>query len=208
MGNYTKNPTGVAVDSSGTVYFSMPYLNELVKVPKTTSVYQTQTNVILKGVSFPVALAMDGNSNLYVLDTGNNQVVMLPWTGTGFGSQITVASGFNAPGGMTLDGSGNLYVADTGNDRVVKIDLSTPAAMTFANTYLGSTSEDSAQAARVENVGNQPLVLSAVSYPEDFPEDAGSANLCAAGDSVSPGNACELAVELTPVAVGSPLRKW
>jgi sugar lactone lactonase YvrE len=206
MGNYVKNPMGVAVDGSGNLYFTMSYMNELVEITWSGSAYDQQNkNVQLKGVSFPTALASDGNSNLYVLDTDNNRVVMLPWTGAGFGQQITVASGFNAPGGMTLDGNGNLYVADTGNNQVVKIDLSVPAAMNFANTYLGSTSEDSARVALVENVGNLPLVLSAVGYPPDFPEGTGTANSCAAGTSVNPGNNCELAVDFTPLTVGSPL---
>ena len=197
LGNYTKNPAGVAVDGSGNVYFTMPYLNRVAVVPWSGGRYQPQANVTIK-VSFPSAIVVDGNSNLYVLDTGNNRVVMLPWTGNGFGAQITVASGFNAPGGLAVDASGNLYVADTGNNQVVKVDLSSPGAMRFDQTYLGSTSDDSTQLELVENIGSLPFSITSVNYPADFPEEPGASNTCGTGQSLPPGNMCQLAVNFTP----------
>jgi len=205
LGNYRKNPMGIGVDPAGNAYFTMPYQNTVVEVPWAAGRYQNQINLNLNGVSFPSVVAADANSNLYVLDTGNNRVLMLPWSSNGFGSQITVASGLNDPQGMTLDGNGNLYIADTGNNRVVKIDLSTPAVVGFAPTYLGSTSADSARSELVENLGNQPLTISSVSYASDFPEDPGSANPCMANELLNSGSSCELAIDFTPRAEGDPL---
>jgi len=200
LGSYHKNPAGIAVDTSGNVYFTMPYQNIVAEVPWSGNRYQPQISLPLNKVSFPSAIVVDGNSNLYILDTGNNRVIMLPWTGSEFGAQITVASGFNAPVGLTVDASGNLYVADTGNNQIVKIDLSAPGAMTFDQTYLGSTSDDSAQIEVVENIGNLPFSLTSISYPGDFPEEPGAGNACGAGQLLNPGNGCQLAVDFTPQA--------
>lgn len=200
LGSYHKNPAGIAVDTSGNVYFTMPYQNIVAEVPWSGSRYQPQISLPLSNVSSPSAIVVDGNSNLYILDTGNNRVIMLPWTGSEFGAQITVASGFNAPVGLTVDASGNLYVADTGNNQIVKIDLSAPGPMTFDQTFLGSTSDDSAQIELVENIGNLPFSLTSISYPGDFPEEAGVGNACGVGQSLSPGYGCQLAVNFTPQA--------
>jgi len=204
IGSYSRIPMGVAVDASGDVYFTETYMNDLVEVPFSDGVYLAEIPIAVAPVSQPTVVAVDGNSNLYLLDAGNNRVLMLPWTGVTFGPKIIVASGFNAPGGMALDGAGNLYVADTGNNRVVKIDLSMPAEMSFATTYVGSTSEDSAHVALVESMGNQPLVLSAVTYPADFPASASAANPCVVGTSLSFGSGCDLAIDFTPAELGSP----
>lgn len=198
LGSYRQNPSGITVDAYGNVYFTMPYVNAVAEVPWSGSRYLPQISVQLNKLSFPTAIVADGNSNLYVLDTGNNRVVMLPWMGSRFGPQITVASGFNAAVGMTVDANGNLYVADTGNNQVVKIDLSAPGAMNFAQTYLGSTSDDSAQIEIVENIGNLSFALTSVSYPGDFPEEPGAGNSCGVGQSLSPGSGCQLPVNFTP----------
>lgn len=204
-GNYFILPTGVAVDTTGNIYFTMPYENDVTEIPWIGGRFQPQLNLISKGLSFPAALATDGNSNLFILDSGNNRVVMLPWTGTTYGAAVVVASGLNAPMGMALDGQGNLYVADTGNNQVVKVDLSTPGPLTFDNTYLGSTSADSAQLATVQNTGNLPLTISAVIYPTDFPQPSGAANVCAAGQQLAAGEGCKLPINFTPQVVGLPL---
>ena len=197
LGSICRNPAGVAVDGNGNVYFTMPYFNTVALLRWSGNRYQPQVSLPVK-TSFPSAVVADSNSNLYILDTGNNRVVMLPWMGSGFGEQVTVASGFNAPSGLAVDASGNLYVADTGNNQVVKVDLSSPAAMNFDQTYLGSTSGDSAQIELVENIGNIPFSLTSVNYPIDFPEEPGAGNACGTGQSLSPGNMCQLAVNFTP----------
>ena len=205
VGNYHKSPIGIAIDGNGTVYFSDPYQNQLAQVPWTGTKYSLQTNVPNFQTSFPSAIAVDGNTNLYILDTVENKVLLLPWQGTGFGQQITVAEGFNAPSGLAVDGNGNLYVADTGNNQVVKIQLSVPAPLSFAQTYVGSTSTDSAKITTIQNIGNEALSFSSITFPADFPESAGTANACAGNTTLDAGKSCELAIDFTPAAIGSPL---
>ena len=71
-------------------------------------------------LSGPSGVAVDGQGNVYISDTGNNRVVELPWTGSGYGTQIVVPiNGLVNPMGLTIDGAGNLYVASNGNDKVI-----------------------------------------------------------------------------------------
>jgi sugar lactone lactonase YvrE len=205
LGNYHRTPVGIAVNGAGTVFFSDPYQNTVSYVQWNGTEYLIETLLRNLVVSQPTALAVDSNSNLYILDTGNNRVVMLPWNGTEFGNQITLASGFDAPVGMAIDSAGSLYIADTGNNQIVKITQSIPAAMNFANAYLGSTSADSAKVTLVENIGNQTLSLSTVNYPTDFPEVGEAADLCEGDTILGFGESCELAVDFTPQSIGSPL---
>ena len=205
LGNYHRSPTGIAVDGQGNVYFSDPYQNTIAELRSSGTTYLIEIDLSSLQVSFPAALAVDGNSNLYILDSGNNRVIMLPWSGTGFGKQITVASGLNDPSGIAIGPSGQLMVADTGNNQIVEIDPSAPSTLSFANAYLGSTSADSAHVALVENVGNEPLSVATVTYPADFPESAGVVSPCMDSFSLNPGQWCKLAVNFTPLAVGSPL---
>ncbi len=211
-GNYRRLPVGVAVAPNGNLFFAEPYINNLIELPYSGTGYtgfNIQVYLHLEGANFPSAVAIDGNNNMYVLDSNNNRVVLFPWTGSGFGTQITVATGFNSPMGMTLDLQGNLYIADTGNNQVVKMNLSLPGSLNFADTYLGSTSADSARTVILANVGNQPLNLTSVSYPTDFPQPTSafgqSSTLCTGQSSVLPGYPCSLPVSFTPTQAGSPL---
>lgn len=79
-------------------------------------------------LSSPRGIAVDGYTNIYVADTGNNRIVKahqfggtatdnivyVPSTATFAGTKL------NGPTGLAIDGAQNLYIADTGNNRVVE----------------------------------------------------------------------------------------
>jgi sugar lactone lactonase YvrE len=203
IGNYVKMPMGVGVDNAGNAFFSMPYQNDLIEIPWASGQYQPQRIVSNSQVSFPTSIVTDGNGNVYLLDSGNNRVLMYPATAAGPGSPITVASGFNAPIGMAIDAGNNLYVADSGNNRIVRINLSQPAPHSFLSTYVSTTSQDSAQYTTVQNTGNVNASVVSVAYPSDFPENGSATSACASGAALSPGSGCTLAINFTPQAVGS-----
>jgi sugar lactone lactonase YvrE len=205
-GSETKMPMGIAVDNAGDILFSRAYRNDLIWLPLQAGVFQNQVTITTSHLSFPTALVTDGNSNLYLLDSGNNRVVMYPWTSSGYGAQMTIATGFNNPAGMTIDGKNNLYIADSGNNRIVKITLSQPSLISFQSTYVSTISADSAQYLVAQNTGNLPLGIPSLSYAFDFPEDPASTSACTPGSTLAPGAGCTLAIDFSPQSVG-PLKE-
>ena len=76
----------------------------------------------------PSALALDGDGNLYVADTGNHAIrkvtpqgvvsTLAGGGGPGFRDGPARQALFNGPIGVAVDGAGRVYVADTYNDRI------------------------------------------------------------------------------------------
>lgn len=94
----------------------------------------------------PTGLAMDGDGNLYIADTGNHTIRKVDTNGfvTTFAGVPTVgglADGtaaqalFNAPEALAFDSARNLYVADTGNGAIRKI---TPAGVVSTLAVVGN----------------------------------------------------------------------
>jgi hypothetical protein len=81
---------------------------------------------------------------------------------------------------------------------VVKLDYADPPALSFEYAPVGSTSSDSPQTVEAINIGSQPLIITGLSYPVDFPEAAGDANPCTGSTVLSPGLSCDLPVQFTP----------
>ena len=63
--------------------------------------------------------AVDGASDIYVVDYANSQIIELS-AGTLTQSTV-VSSGLSNPTALALDGAGNLYISDTGNSRVLMV---------------------------------------------------------------------------------------
>jgi uncharacterized protein (TIGR03663 family) len=75
--------------------------------------------------SDPKDLAVDGQGQIYVLDTGNSRVQVFGADGQflrTWGSQGAGPSQFQEPWGIAVDQAGDVYVADTWNHRIQKFD--------------------------------------------------------------------------------------
>ncbi|WP_434756378.1 S-layer homology domain-containing protein [Paenibacillus amylolyticus] len=140
-----KNPTGVAVDSSGNVYIADSGNNGIRKVDKEgkistlagtgTAGYSgdggAATSTQLKN---PYGVAVDNSGNVYIADSGNNGIRKVDKEGkistlagngisgySGDGGAATLAQLKN-PTGVAVDSSGNVYIADSGNNGIRKVD--------------------------------------------------------------------------------------
>ncbi len=136
-------PTGVAVDSSGTVYFADSNNNRIRKLSGSTVSTVAGNGLLSRSgdggaaisaqLNAPLGVALDTQGNLYIADTSNNQVrkvtpagviSTIAGTGTagsaGDGNAATAAQ-LNAPQGLAVDSAGALYIADVQNHKVRKV---------------------------------------------------------------------------------------
>jgi sugar lactone lactonase YvrE len=126
----TTDPAGVAVDTSGNVFFS-----EGTAV-KRWAAATGAVSALFTGTA-PKGLATDAAGNLYAVDAGSGTV--RKWTAsTAAVSTISGFTGLSAPQGIAVDTAGDIYVADTGNHRIQKWDGATSSVTTLVATGLSS----------------------------------------------------------------------
>jgi uncharacterized repeat protein (TIGR01451 family) len=142
------DPSAVAVDGSGNVYYADTHQYRVRRVDGTTGAITTVAGTGVAGgglvgpgasvpVSYPSAVAVDAAGNLFIAEgaairrvDANTGILTSVAGGNGGGY-----SGDGGPAGnaqlsfnisaLSLDGNGNLYIADSGNSRVRKINLAT-----------------------------------------------------------------------------------
>jgi uncharacterized protein (TIGR03663 family) len=88
----------------------------------------------------PSGVAVDGEGNLYVLDSGNARIQKFAPDGRPLKATGDVGSGegeFNQPADLAIDAEGDVYVIDTWNHRVQKFD----ADLTFITAWGGPTKD-------------------------------------------------------------------
>jgi uncharacterized protein (TIGR03437 family) len=145
------NPTGVAVDGSGNIYFAdttynlIPAMNNRVRMVSPNGIISTVAGNGTFGASGdggpaigaqlanPAGIAIDAAGNLYVADTQDNRVRKVSANGiisTVAGNGTIGFSGDNGPAvgaqlsypnAVAVDGSGNLFIADAVNNRIRKV---------------------------------------------------------------------------------------
>ncbi len=103
----------------------------------------------------PQSVALDGDGNLYIADTGNHRIRRVDAatdsieTVAGNGVQgffgdggAATAAQLDTPQGAALDRQGNLYIADTGNHRIRRVDAATDNIDTVAGNGVQGFSGD------------------------------------------------------------------
>ncbi|HUR58608.1 MAG TPA: putative Ig domain-containing protein, partial [Opitutaceae bacterium] len=115
-------PSGIAVDSFGTIYIADTVNHSIRRI--TSGGIVTTFVPSSSGMSFPNGLAVDSSFNLYVADSRNHVIrkvtpggIMTTFAGFVGSSGTTDGNGslarFNTPQGVAVDSTGTVYVADT-----------------------------------------------------------------------------------------------
>ena len=175
-------------------------------------------------------MAVDSARNIYIADSGNHTIRLVPSTtgiintvagngsvcsGTatcGDGAASTSAT-INNPTGVALDPQSNLYITDSGDNRVREVNALS-AAYTFASTPLGSTSTDSPQTLTLLSSGtttlNFPIPGSGTNPAISSSFTVGNGSSCpqltnssSSQGQLAVGATCNYLLSFSPVAVGT-----
>ncbi|MFD8993608.1 NHL domain-containing protein [Streptomyces abikoensis] len=149
-------PYGIAVDSTGTLYFS-DFNNHRVRRITTDGKVSTVAGTGVAGFSgdngpaasaqlnYPREVAVDSGGTVYIVDTNNHRVRRITTDGkistvagagaAGFGGDggPATAARLNTPVGVAVDNTGTLYVTDHANHRIRRITTDGKIS-TFAGT--------------------------------------------------------------------------
>lgn len=142
------NPTGVTVDSAGTIYLTDGACGgRVLALPGGSG---TPNLLPFTGLQNPGGVALDSSGNLYVVDgtmSTNGRVLKLAPGSTR--PEPLPFTGLSAPQSVAVDSAGDVYVTDTGNKRLLKLAAGSSAPSTVPYTF-----KDSAAAVAVDSAGN------------------------------------------------------
>jgi uncharacterized protein (TIGR03437 family) len=173
-------PEGVAVDAAGNVYIADTLDNAVRKVTPDGTI-STLAGTGTPGYSgdggpakqarmkLPRAVTVDAGGNVYVADTGNNQIRRIDAQGTI--TTVDTEGALNDPRGVAVDRAGNLYVADTGNRRVRRVSAGVPLTTVAGN---GSCCYSGDGGLAVDAQLNQPWGVAVDASGNIFVADAGN----------------------------------
>jgi streptogramin lyase len=100
----------------------------------------------------PAGVVVDGNGNVYVLDSDNNQLLQEAYSGGTYNENSVAYEGsFSSPSALAIDGSGVLYVADTGNNQIA---VETPSANGYVQTAFPSSQLNAPSGVAVDGGGD------------------------------------------------------
>lgn len=174
--NYVASITG---DGTGNVYIVD---NNLIAVRQINA----KTGIINTVVGNP---ALAGNG----FDPLTNKCSTAP---CGDGGAATAALLAN-PTSIAVDPQGNIYVADSGTYTVRKVTGST-TTLDFGSTNLGTLT---AKTVLVTNLGNQPVDITGLTVPINFPQQASGGTDCSASMTLASGDQCQLDLAFFPTDV-------
>jgi sugar lactone lactonase YvrE len=197
---------GLAVDSAGDIYASDTQNNRVVEFKPGGATVVIKPTVNGLALNFPSSIAVDVAGNLFIADAVNTRIVEVPVSGPPVA--INPSLDGNPMGeflALALSPAGDLAIGNGWpNVGVGIIHRSQAPALSFATaTGIGATDKaDGTEQVQIQNIGNEPLAFSAVTFPADFTASTGYSNECTGSTSIGAGQDCILRVNFLPENTG------
>ena len=122
-------PIGVATDGVGNLYIAdlggtASNKGRVVEIPIVSGTLSANAQTtIATGLNAPKGIFVDGSGTVYVADSANANIFVLPPTQFGLTGGAVLGSGLTAPTDVVVDSSGLVYIADPAANQVVQIGL-------------------------------------------------------------------------------------
>ncbi len=153
-----KNPTGLAVGPSGSLYIADGTQARVVLFNPATGQGGLTQAVGASGLKTPQGLAVDDGGNLYVADPGAQAVFI--FTSAGVESTLSGVSGVTQPVGVAVDASGSVLIADGKTGNIVRVPSISGAAPDPTKAILVETVAPSASSLAMNYSGHHIVVAS------------------------------------------------
>jgi sugar lactone lactonase YvrE len=112
----------------------------------------------ISGLSDPQAVAVDGQGNVYIADTGNNAIKQ--WSAGAPQGATIVGAGLSGPNAAAVDQHGNVFFANSGNNIIEEWSVANPQPVTVAASGLNNPSGVAVDAQGniyIANTGNNTI---------------------------------------------------
>ncbi len=123
------------------------------------SIKGSQSTLPFTGLEGPTGVAVDGSGDVFVVDTGNKQVLRL--TAGAVAPTALAFDGLSAPDALAVDAAGDVYLSDTGNNRVLRLAAGASAPITLPFNGLsapGAVAVDAAGDVYLSDTGNERVL--------------------------------------------------
>ncbi len=154
------------------------------------SISNLDTNLIISS-----GVAVDGGGNVYISgmnlsSSPSTVIVRLPWTGSGYGTPVTLPfSGLASDiAGVAVDSAGNVFYADIDTSKVLMVPWDSATQAYGAQSTLPFTGLSVPKAVTVDGLGNVDHVSDFSSQTiEKLPWNSTTKKLRNAGNGCQPG---------------------